>query len=145
MRRSLLILAVALVVCLTPGGAQAPSLRARVYASGFQNPVAFVQDPTDRAVQFVLEQSGVIRAVRGGTVLEANFLDLTASVLAGGERGLLGLAFAPDYAASGRFYVNFTNQQGHTVVARFRRSGNPVVADPASRFDLRWRGAAGPA
>jgi len=145
MPRILLILAAALVVWLAPGGAQGPSLRARVYASGFQNPVAFVQDPTDAAVQYVLEQGGLIRAVRAGTVLAANVLDLTASVLAGGERGLLGLAFAPDYAASGRFYVNFTNRQGHTVVARLRRSGNPVVADPDSRFDLRWGGPAGPA
>jgi len=144
MRRSLLILAVALIVCLTRGDAQGPSLRVRVYASGFQNPVAFVQDPTDRAVQFVVEQSGVIRAVRAGTVLATHCLDITSSVLAGGERGLLGLAFAPDYAASGRFYVNFTNNQGHTVVARFRRSANPAVADPASRFDLRWGGPAGP-
>ncbi len=144
MRRSLLILAVALIVCLAPGDAQGPSLRVRVYATGFQNPVAFVQDPTDRAVQFVVEQSGVIRAVRAGTVLATHFLDITSSVLAGGERGLLGLAFAPDYAASGRFYVNFTNNQGHTVVARFRRSANAAVADPASRFDLRWGGPAGP-
>ena len=63
----------------------------------------------------------------------------------GAEQGLLGLAFAPDYATSGRFFVNFTNLAGDTVIARFRRSGNPVVADAGSRFDLRWGGAAGPA
>ena len=44
---------------------------------------------------------------------------------------------------SGRFFVNFTNPAGHTVVARFRRSANPLVADTASRFDLRWGGGAG--
>ena len=55
----------------------------------------------------------------------------------GGERGLLGLAFAPDYASSGRFFVNFTNAAGHTVIARFRRSSDPLIADPTSRFDLR--------
>ena len=54
-----------------------------------------------------------------------------------GERGLLGLAFAPDYASSGRFYVNFTDTSGNTVVARFTRSSNPTVANPSSRFDLR--------
>jgi glucose/arabinose dehydrogenase len=116
--------------------AQAP-LRARVHASGFSSPVAFVQDPSDRQVQFVVEQAGFIRAVRNGTVLPASFLDVASSVLSGGERGLLGLAFAPDYASSGRFYVNFTNAQGHTVIARFRRSADPVVADAGSRFDLR--------
>ena len=117
--------------------AQAP-IRARVHASGLSSPVAFVQDPTDRQVQFAVEQAGRIRAVRDGTVLPASFLDVTSSVLSGGERGLLGLAFAPDYASSGRFYVNFTNAQGHTVIARFRRSADPVVADAGSRFDLRW-------
>jgi glucose/arabinose dehydrogenase len=67
------------------------------------------------------------------------FLDLTSVVLSGGERGLLGLAFPADYAASGRFYVNFTRRpDGHTVVARFRRSANPLVADASSRFDLVW-------
>jgi glucose/arabinose dehydrogenase len=54
------------------------------------------------------------------------------------------MAFPPDTAASGRFFVNFTNRSGDTVVARFRRA-SPLAADIASRFDLRWGGAAGPA
>jgi glucose/arabinose dehydrogenase len=112
-------------------------VRARVYASGFTSPIAFVQDPRDRNVQYVVEQAGRIRAVRNGTVLPADFLDIRNAVLAGGERGLLGMAFAPDID-SGRFFVNFTDRNGDTVVARFRRSSDPVVADPASRFDLRW-------
>src|SRR6185503_13809673 len=58
-----------------------------------------------------------------------------------GEQGLLGLAFPPDAAISQRFFVNFTNRGGDTVVARFRRSSNPLVADAESRFDLRWGGA----
>ena len=117
--------------------AQAP-LRLRTYASGFTNPLAFVQDPADRMVQFVVEQGGRIRVVRNGTVLDTDFLDLRSAVVAGGEQGLLGLAFPPD-PSSPRFFVNFTDRSGNTVVARFRRSaGNPLVADPASRFDLRW-------
>jgi glucose/arabinose dehydrogenase len=55
------------------------------------------------------------------------------------------MAFPRDAAASGRFFVNFTNRSGDTVVARLRRSADPAVADPASRFDLRWGGAGGPA
>jgi glucose/arabinose dehydrogenase len=114
-------------------------LRSEIYASGFDTPVAFVQDPTNRAVFFVVEQEGRIRVVRDRTVLPQDFLDLRNVVLNGGERGLLGLAFPPDAAASGRFFVNFTNNQGDTVVARFRRStSNPLVADAASRFDLLW-------
>ena len=120
-------------------------LRVRVHTSGLVSPVAFVQDPVDRTVQYVVEQAGRIRVVRNGTVLDTAFLDLTSSVRSGGEQGLLGLAFAPDNTTSGRFYVNFTNAAGHTVVARFRRSSDPLVADPASRFDLRWGGASAPA
>ena len=112
-------------------------LRVRVHASGLSSPVAFVQDPLARDVQFVVEQAGRIRVVRSGTVLGTDFLDLRAAVLAGGERGLLGMAFAPT-AASGRFFVNFTDRSGDTVVARFERSSDPLVANPASRFDLRF-------
>src|SRR5690242_9016684 len=71
-------------------------LRVRPYASGFASPLAFVQDPLDRNVQFVLEQAGRIRAVRSGTTLTPDFLDIRNAVLSGGEQGLLGLAFAPD-------------------------------------------------
>jgi glucose/arabinose dehydrogenase len=120
-------------------------LRTRVHAAGFTQPIAVVQDPGDTAVQFVVEQGGRIRVVRNGTIEAVDFLDLTASIRSGGEQGLLGMAFPPDAGLTGRFYVNFTNTDGHTVVARFRRSANPLVANPASRFDLRWNGAGGPA
>jgi glucose/arabinose dehydrogenase len=131
--------AAALALALTGPGARAQGqLRAQVYASGFAAPVGFVQDPSDGTVQFVVEQGGRIRTVRGGAVLPADFLDLTPVVLSGGERGLLGMAFGP----GGRVFVNFTNSAGHTVVARFRRSSDPLVADPASRFDLQL-GASG--
>jgi glucose/arabinose dehydrogenase len=120
-------------------------LALRLHASGFTAPVAFVQDPTDPAVQFVVEKGGRIRAIRNGVVLPADFLNLTSVVSTDSERGLLGLAFAPDYATSGRFFVNFTDLSGNTVVARFYRSGDPLVADAASRFDLRFGGPSGPA
>ncbi len=114
------------------------SLRLRVYASGFTNPLAIVQDPVDRAVQFVVEQGGRIRVVRDGVVLDTDLLDLRGSIVAGGEQGLLGLVFPPD-ASSPRLFVNFTDRSGNTVVARFRRStGNRLTADAQSRFDLRW-------
>ncbi|HEX2342786.1 MAG TPA: PQQ-dependent sugar dehydrogenase [Vicinamibacterales bacterium] len=128
----------AILIAAAPATAGA-QLRTEVYATGFGQPVAFVQDPTNRSVFFVVEQAGRIRVVRDRVVLAQDFLDLTGAVLCCGERGLLGLAFPPDAAASGRFFVNFTDRRGDTVVARFRRSSsNPQVADPASRFDLRW-------
>lgn len=115
-------------------------LQGQVYASGFQSPIAFVQDPTDRAVQYVVQQTGRIRVVRNGVVLPTDFINLSGVIDCCGERGLLGLAFAPDYASSGRFYVNFTNTAGDTVVARFTRSSVPVVANASSRFDLQLEG-----
>jgi len=139
-RSALIVLVASVCGAATDASAQ---LSSRVYASGFAAPVAVVQDSTDRTVQFVVQQDGRIRAVRAGVVLAADFLDLRADVLFEGERGLLGMAIAPDFAVSGRFFVNFTNRDGHTVVARFRRSGDPVVADPASRFDLQWNGESG--
>jgi len=139
MRSRVWIAAAACSVILDAAPAAA-QLRASVVVSGLTQPVAFVQAPGDAATRYVVEQRGTIRVVRNGALQAAPFLDLTASISAGGERGLLGLAFPPDYATSGRFFVNFTNTAGHTVVARFKRasSTNPVLADPASRFDLRW-------
>ena len=136
--------AIAALICLGVGCgialrlvAQAP-LRLRTYASGFTNPLAFVQDPVDRAVQFVVEQGGRIRPVREGLVSDTDLLDLRSAVVSGGEQGLLGLAFPPD-PSSPRFFVNFTDRSGNTDVARFRRSANNrLVADSGSRFDLRW-------
>ena len=134
----------ALTLVMVAGDATA-QLRVRVHASGFTSPLAFVQDPSNSAVQFVVEQAGRIRVVRGGVVQSTDFLDIRSSVRSGGEQGLLGLSFPPNAAVTGRFFVNFTNADGHTVVARFRRSSDPLVADPSTRFDLRWNGASGPA
>ena len=124
------------VMCVLVARDAQAQLRGQTYVSGFQLPVAFVQDPTDASVQFVVQQGGRVRVVRNGSILATDFLNLTSSIVSGGERGLLGLAFAPNYAATGRFFVNFTNTAGHTVVARFRRSANPVVADAATRHDI---------
>ncbi len=125
----------ALLATIVPAPADAQVRR--LYAQGFAFPVAVVQDPINRAIQYVVEQGGRIRIVQDGNVLAADFLDLRGAISSGGERGLLGLAFAPDYVASRRFYVNFTDPSGHTVVARFTTGGNNL-ADPVSRFDLMW-------
>ena len=131
----------ALILAIAMGTSSAASaqIRAPLFVSGLNAPVAFVQDPSDATIQYVVEQGGRIRVVRNGVVENTPFLDVSASILSGGERGLLGLAFPPNYGATGRFYVNFTRApDGHTVVARFRRSSNPLTADPSSRFDLVW-------
>jgi hypothetical protein len=115
-------------------------IRSELVVSGLSLPLAFVQDPSQPDVQLVAEQTGRIRVIQSGVLLPTDYLDLTAVVLYnGGEQGLLGIAFAPDYASSRRFYVNFSNKAGHTVIARFlRMATDSLRADPASRFDLVW-------
>lgn len=133
------VVIVCTAVVLGPSVAAQSNLAGRVYVSGLAAPVAFIQDSTNNSRQFVVEQAGRIRVVENGSLVSTDFLNLTGSISSGGERGLLGMALSPDYAASGRFYVNFTDPAGNTVIARFLRSaGNPAVADAASRFDLQW-------
>ena len=118
-----------------PASAQ---LRAEVFASGFSFPVAFAEDPARPNIHVVAQQNGIVYAMLDGVVV-GTFLDLSSVTIGGGESGLLGFAFAPDYATSRRFYVNFTNLNDDNVIARFEHlPGNPLQADPASRFDLVW-------
>lgn len=131
-----LIFVVALAWGPPPAAAQ---LRGTPVVSGLTNPVGLVAHPTDSSVLLVLEQAGRVRVVRNGQVQPTDFLDLRGQIAAGGEQGLLGLAFAPDFGASGRVFVSFTNPSGHSVIARYTRAAaDGLRADPASRFDLRW-------
>jgi glucose/arabinose dehydrogenase len=81
---------------------------------------------------FLVEQSGRIRIVQNGALLAEPFLDIRSLTAAGGERGLLGLAFHPAYATNGRFFVNYTDLSGNTRVAEYRVSANPSRADPST-------------
>ena len=72
---------------------------------------------------FIVQQSGRILIQDRGRMLSTPFLDISSSISSGGERGLLGLAFHPGYAANGRFYVNFTDTSGDTRVVEYTRSG----------------------
>ena len=81
---------------------------------------------------FVVLQRGQIMIFANGAVLPVPFLDIRDRVGCCGERGLLGLAFHPDYEQNGRFYVNYTNLAGNTVVSRFMVTADPNVADPGS-------------
>jgi len=82
---------------------------------------------------YVVEQGGRIRLVKKGTLQAASFLDVSGRVLSGGEQGLLGLVFPPGYATKRYFYVNYTRTpDGSTVIARYRVTVDPDVADPAS-------------
>ena len=140
MRRTVL----ALGFCLVFASPVAAQVKATVFVSGLSSPLEFVQDPSQPNVQVVVQQGGVVRVVQNGALVTQPFLDLSTVISTGGERGLLGLAFAPDYATSRRLFVNFTNPDGHTVVARFKRHATDTLrADPTTRFDLRWGGPTG--
>jgi glucose/arabinose dehydrogenase len=92
--------------------------------------VADAGDVADRL--FVVEQTGRIMVVEGGIVRPTPFLDISDRITNGGERGLLSVAFAPDYVQSGRFFVDYTNLDGDTVIERFARAADGTTADPAS-------------
>ena len=85
---------------------------------------------------FLTVQTGRIVIWDGSAILAAPFLDLTPLVSCCGEQGLLSVAFHPQYAANGRFFVDYTNTAGNTVVARYRVSADPNVADPSSGVTL---------
>ncbi len=137
MAQRVTLIAVALVAGLaSPLAAQ---LDSDTLVRGLRNPVAIVADPTDRSRLLIAEQGGLVRVARDGALLDDPFLDLRAEIGTGGERGLLGLALAPDYPESRRIFVNFTNRDGHTVIARFAGHADlPLRIDPASRLDLLW-------
>jgi glucose/arabinose dehydrogenase len=86
---------------------------------------------------FVAEQAGRIRIVKDGALVERPFIDISARIASGGERGLLGLAFHPDYPTDPRFFVDYTDRDGNTVVSQFRVSNSdPALADPDSETVL---------
>lgn len=99
-------------------------------AIGLYNPTDIQNAGDDSGRLFVLEQNGKIRIVQNGQLQFEPFLDITDRVDDGSnEQGLLGLAFHPDFADNGFFYVNYTKQGGDTVIARFTASGNTANAN----------------
>lgn len=110
-----------------------PGLRLELHlvVDGLTAPV-HVAAPAGDPRLFVVEQSGRIRIVSGGTLLPTPFLDLGGEASFGGERGLFSMAFHPDYLSNGRFFVNYTNADGDTRVVRFEVGADPNVADPGS-------------
>jgi glucose/arabinose dehydrogenase len=100
--------------------------------SGLSSPTYLTHAFDERL--FVTEQGGTIRIIDGGRLLDEPFLDIISRVgSAAFEQGLLSVAFHPNYAENGQFYVNYTDRNGVTIVSRFSvRSGDANLADPAS-------------
>jgi glucose/arabinose dehydrogenase len=106
--------------------------------SGLNAPVGLVHAGDDSGRLFVIEQRGRVRILREGSLLPGAFLDIRDRVGSrGSEQGFLGLAFHPDYTQNGFFYVNYTDQSGDTVIARFGVSAdNPDLADSGTEILL---------
>ena len=119
-----------------PNGPQSQvgSILATRVASGLNQPLFAAAPPGDTGRLFLVEKTGQIKVLdlASGQVLATPFLNLSGQILTDGERGLLGLAFDPDFASNGLFYVDLINMSGDAEIRRYHVSGNPNVADPAS-------------
>ena len=139
------------VVSPAPGAASglpSPAASARAFdphvrpavttvAGGFQSPVDVADAGDGSGRLFVVEQGGRIRVVEQGKLVDRPFLDISDRISSGGERGLLGLAFHPGYPADPRFFVDYTDRDGNTVVASYRVSASdPDLADPGSEVAI---------
>src|SRR5687767_4075504 len=133
---------VAFLACAWLGFADAapPAVQLVPAGTGFSLPVDIASPRDGSGRLFVVQQGGRIRILLNGAIHPTPFLDLSTGgiISTGGERGLLGLAFHPDYAANRAFYVYYTKAgTGALTIARVLRSAsNPDVADAASRVEI---------
>jgi len=112
-----------------------PSVTLTTFVSGLSSPLAVRNCGDDRL--FVAEKStGLIKVLSSTGALIGTFLNVGSLISTGSESGLLGLAFHPDYAINGYFYINYTNTSGHTVIRRYTVSANPNVADSNSGLTI---------
>lgn len=105
------------------GTPAAPTIRLESVATGLDQPIGLFHAGDGSGRLFVIEQEGTIRILQNGAVGETPFLDIRDRVTAGGEKGLLGLAFHPRFEENGRFFVNYTSPAGgrlHTVISEFK-------------------------
>ena len=134
-----LLLAGALALLVPASAAAALKLEPVGKAGDFTTPMYVASPPGDTHRVFVVERAGVVQVVRDGTTLPAPMLDISSDVNAQGERGLLSIAFPPDYATTGLFYVYLASQpDGQLQLREYHRSvANPDVADRTGR--VVWR------
>lgn len=112
-----------------------PSIEFEFAFNGFSSPVDIANAGDERL--FIVEQDGYIRIIENGVTLATPFLDIDNKISSGDERGLLGLAFHPDYANNGYFYVNYYSNEGNTIIARYEVSSfDANVADVNSEAIL---------
>lgn len=105
-------------------------------ARNLSKPVFITHSGDNNGRLFIVEQGGRIKVLRQGVVRSTPFLNLSGKVSSGSERGLLGLAFHPQYGLNGKFYVNYTNGGGDTIIAEYFRSSDANIANPTGRILL---------
>ena len=124
-------------------------IRVQEFAGGFSQPVFLTHAGDGSGSVYVVEQGGRILVLDANGERRSTFLNISDRVESGGERGLLGLAFHPDYESNGRFFVYYSNNAGDNVVSRFQRrtatSANPDserlilrMDDPFSNHNGGW-------
>lgn len=108
---------------------KAQNIALQSFATGFNSPVEITNAGDSRL--FIVQKGGLIRILNSnGTINTTPFLNLSSIISSSGERGLLGLAFHPNYSTNGFFFVNYTNTSGNTIIARYSvSSGNPDIAN----------------
>lgn len=110
----------------------APKVELQQLATFDGDPIGIAHAGDGSGRLFIVLQDGRIMIYSGGSVLPTPFLDIRERVSCCGERGLLGLAFHPDYVQTGQFYVDYTDNNGNTRVSRFLVTADPDIADPDS-------------
>jgi glucose/arabinose dehydrogenase len=131
---TLYAVAFAATASVPPALAQSVQLQTNIVATGLNAPL-FAAAPEGDSRLFIVEKGGLIKVLQDSAVLPTPFLDLSNSVNTEGERGLVGMAFDPNFASNHRFYVNYIDSTSHdTVVATYQIDpARPNVADVASR------------
>lgn len=136
MKAKFLFVALVFIQCAQHSQTAPAVIGLQPFATGFASPVEITHCGDSRL--FVVEQDGRIKILNpNGTTNATPFLNVTPLTEGGGEQGLLGLAFHPNYASNGYFYINYTNLNGNTVIARYSvNAGNPSVANPSGTILL---------
>ncbi len=134
MKTKLFFIALVFVQCTNHS--QTGTIGLNPFGSGFASPVEITHCGDNRL--FIVEQDGLIKILNSnGSTNATPFLNITTLTNGGGEQGLLGLAFHPNYATNGYFYINYTNTSGNTVIARYSvNAGNPNIANPSGTILL---------
>ncbi len=136
-KSSFIIIGLIILSFVISAAGQQQAFRLQTRISGLSNPL-FVTNSKDNTKRiFVVEQGGAIKVLKPGETSPTLFMNISSVISSGGERGLLGLAFHPQFATNSFFFVNYTRSgDGATVIARYKAINNNTQGDPNSAVIL---------